>query len=488
MRAAGPAAVGDLEQQVGAQHGSAPTTALSTATRVVQEPHDTNDMSARADEEAERAQAGGKRPVYLNTKITLKEVGTATQTFTVAGFVNALWRCPDLENESDCDCYYEDDHAPENTVKEQINAGKIHGSSGGRKYIDGFLLNPELSNVLPFNPQRPWDNTRVVSSETKDCDFYYYPVRENEGRGCAGLVKMAIEFEVTLTQTLDMRNFPFDRQVLHLGCHVRTRGTGWYVMKTPPGWVDTGYDDKYICRVFASPRIVHYELASPLLSCTRRKAGEKDGEQGDGYIVGIRVERRFMFELRKMVLPLFMIVNMAATSFGLEPDETGTRIAAPTGMLLATIGFQYVILENVPKTPTITNMDKYVNTCIVLIVLVVLQTLVLKMILERGATSLSTQRNVATVDKKSKQWRLAEAVDTYCAVAFACFWIIPHALLFTVHSFHDKLLQSWTSAGNFAGMQAPKQYDISMDGRSGHGGGYEWTGVDMSVRRKAKKC
>eukprot|EP01043_Picozoa_sp_COSAG02_P044821 COSAG02_NODE_4038_length_5874_cov_2.627661_4_plen_491_part_00 len=490
MRATETLVVEDLEQQACAQHGSAPTAALSTATRVVQEQHrdDAMDVVARADEEADRAQEGGRRPVYLNTKITLKEVGTATQTFTVSGFVNALWRCPDLESESDCDSYYEDDHEKENTVKEQVNAGKIHDDKDGRKYIDGFTLNPELPNVLPFNPQRPWDAARVVSSEIKDCDFYYYPVRANEGRGCAGLVKMAIDFEVTLTQTLDMRNFPFDRQVLHVSFYVRTRKNDWYVMQTPPGWVDTGHDNKYVCRVFASPQIVHYQLASPLLSCSQQKAGDGKDQKGIGYIVGIRVERKFMFELRKMVLPLFMIVNMATTSFGLEPDETGARIAAPTGMLLATIGFQYVILENVPKTPTITKMDKYVNICIVLIVLVVVETLVLKMILERGVTALSSQRNIATVDKKSKQWQLAESIDTCCALALVVLWIIPHILLFTVHSFHDKLLQSWSSAGKFAELQAPQQYDISMDGRSGHGGGYEWTGLDMSVRSKAKEC
>ena len=48
------------------------------------------------------------------------------------------------------------------------------------------------------------------------------------------------------------------------------------------------------------------------------------------------------------------------------------RIAAPTGMMLATIGFQYVIQENVPKTPTITYLDSYVIVCLLLILFVVL--------------------------------------------------------------------------------------------------------------------
>ena len=41
-------------------------------------------------------------------------------------------------------------------------------------------------------------------------------------------------------------------------------------------------------------------------------------------------------------------------------------------MMLATIGFQYVIQENVPKTPTITYLDSYVIVCLLLILFVVL--------------------------------------------------------------------------------------------------------------------
>ena len=43
-------------------------------------------------------------------------------------------------------------------------------------------------------------------------------------------------------------------------------------------------------------------------------------------------------------------------------------------MMLATIGFQYVIQENVPKTPTITYLDSYVIVCLLLILFVVLGT------------------------------------------------------------------------------------------------------------------
>ena len=41
----------------------------------------------------------------------------------------------------------------------------------------------------------------------------------------------------------------------------------------------------------------------------------------------VYVRRRYMFELRKIVMPLCIIVLMAMTSFGLEPDDTASRYA-----------------------------------------------------------------------------------------------------------------------------------------------------------------
>ena len=49
--------------------------------------------------------------------------------------------------------------------------------------------------------------------------------------------------------------------------------------KAPPSWVDTGYDRSKICECFASQAIVHYALASPIVTC-KFKPG---AEEGSGY-------------------------------------------------------------------------------------------------------------------------------------------------------------------------------------------------------------
>ena len=60
------------------------------------------------------------------------------------------------------------------------------------------------SNVLPFNPERCFPPARVSAYDCKSVAFYYYPVEENKGKKCAGLVKMTCEVECTLSEAFYM--------------------------------------------------------------------------------------------------------------------------------------------------------------------------------------------------------------------------------------------------------------------------------------------
>ena len=200
-----------------------------------------DELVKRADAADAAALEDGKRTCYINTTLTLREVETAEQTFTVMGFVNALWRAPELEQEeggaTDRFSHREEGH---DTVKDAMN--KTISESQGRDYVSGFELNHDNAKATPFNPHRMFDHSRVIDRtlDKRKVTYYYYPMGgSNEGKPCAGLVKMAVEFEVTLTQKLNMRNFPFDRQLLQLGFFIRSR-EGWCVrspLNTHARWI-----------------------------------------------------------------------------------------------------------------------------------------------------------------------------------------------------------------------------------------------------------
>ena len=85
----------------------------------------------------------------------------------------------------------------------QVRSSTPSGYDSPRRYITGFTLSNE-SNVLPFNPERCFPPARISAYECKSVAFYYYPVEENKGKKCAGLVKMTCEIEATLSEAFYM--------------------------------------------------------------------------------------------------------------------------------------------------------------------------------------------------------------------------------------------------------------------------------------------
>jgi hypothetical protein len=210
-----------------------------------------------------------KKQCFINMTLTVQDISTPQQQFTLTGYINAIWRCPDLEEEAERSDYYSKDSSGQ-TVKVGLSRadgperGYVRESktdSGVRKFVTGFDLSVE-SDVLPFSPKRMFDTKRIRDFNLSTCDYYYYPMRHNRGKTCAGLLKMACAFEVTLVQRFNMHNFPFDRQLLHLNIFVRH--WTWDVRHAAPEWVDTGYEsDRIPCRIFLSEAILNYTLLDP---------------------------------------------------------------------------------------------------------------------------------------------------------------------------------------------------------------------------------
>jgi hypothetical protein len=263
------------------------------------------------------------------------------------------------------------------------------------------------------------------------------------------MIKLAIKFHVTLTQRLDMKWYPFDRQVLNFTLLVRGDKC-WNVTHDPKDckWLDTGYNnDKKLCTTYLSETLqAVYTLEKPWIEAR----DEEELRNPKHHTVYLRVERQYEYELRKIFFPLFIIVLMAMASLGLEPDKTDARIATPTGMMLATIGFQYVIQSEMPKVATRTSMDDYVNLCMLLIMLVVAETLFAKQWLEGkrfSEASLAPEpepepepeppsrdtmlgESTAAINRNSRQYVQMEWLDTVSVGIALLAWVLPHMVLF----------------------------------------------------------
>ena len=90
---------------------------------------------------------GGSRrkEVFIALSVTLQELDTHQQTFTITGYANALWQYPDLEDESlrNYDGVYQTDGGSSTPhVKELVERHRTQTSiaKGIRQYVDGFKL------------------------------------------------------------------------------------------------------------------------------------------------------------------------------------------------------------------------------------------------------------------------------------------------------------------------------------------------------------
>ena len=67
------------------------------------------------------------REVFLSSSLTLKQVDSARQSFTVSGYINALWQCPDLEHEVLHEDYYASEYKGR-TIKQGLEEAKRDSS------------------------------------------------------------------------------------------------------------------------------------------------------------------------------------------------------------------------------------------------------------------------------------------------------------------------------------------------------------------------
>lgn len=189
---------------------------------------------------------------------------------------------------------------------------------------------------------------------------------------------------------------------------------------------------------FLSHTAPSYRLEAPVVEC------------GHSYQCYIRVERLYKHELRKIVLPLFLMVLISAASLGLEPEATNDRLLVPTIMVLAISGFFQVIQEAVPKQPIVTKLDTYITCCMAMVLITVLETLTVKVVLDRSrwgvdeytAIGIPSQcgndgelqcPRTGEIDRTASRYSLAERIDLGMQLGVLLVWVVPHIILLWFH-------------------------------------------------------
>ncbi len=166
---------------------------------------------------------------------------------------------------------------------------------------------------------------------------------------------------VILSQTLDaaakvnlnMRRFPFDSQRLDLAFRLLGFDTGEVVLRMDPSRPSTAKP------VTSKPQ---WELTAVNASVVESFGTDSPqaGETSD-FVVSLHIERRSLFMLRMVVVPLGMIVVLSWAVFWMPHSSVGDRMSVSFVGILTAVAYQVTLGGIVPSIAYFTLMNAFVN-------------------------------------------------------------------------------------------------------------------------------
>eukprot|EP01106_Pelomyxa_sp_JSP_P003590 TRINITY_DN153_c0_g1_i1.p1 TRINITY_DN153_c0_g1~~TRINITY_DN153_c0_g1_i1.p1 ORF type:complete len:267 (+),score=72.23 TRINITY_DN153_c0_g1_i1:192-992(+) len=190
-----------------------------------------------------------------------------------------------------------------------------------------------------------------------------------------GLVHYKVTYSGSFVEVMELKRFPFDRQVLHIkfmhDYELQPRySVRWEKHKNQEPQITQNCQDREWDG--CTPKIV---FPSEEESKLRTQSMSINGQ----------AERLSSYFMWNVVFVLFLIVSMSFLTFEIPPEDGVDRFGLNLTLVLTSTTYKYVIAGYLPKTTYLTLLDKYVLLGFVCLFLVVVQNTI--------ATALSAPAN-----------------------------------------------------------------------------------------------
>ena len=233
---------------------------------------------------------------------------------------------------------------------------------------------PSLSHRAPGKVRRPLNEVwhpglQIVSQQRVFPTF-------------AELVEIAPDGEVlyrqriwgSFSQPLNVRRFPFDRQIFTLH-FVSEAYRPDEVQLTQDTQVKSGIADVLS---FADWDIVRWETR------TEAYRTNPQAEPIAGFVFSFEAARRYGYFVLKIILPLVFIVAMSWAVFWIDPHEGATQISVSITTILTLIAYQFSIGHEVPRVSYLTRLDMFILGSTILIFGSLVEVMVTTALAKRG--------------------------------------------------------------------------------------------------------
>jgi len=180
-----------------------------------------------------------------------------------------------------------------------------------------------------------------------------------------GVVTEIKRFDAVLSNSYNLRKFPFDSQTLHL--------------EIQP-FLSAATEMQFALEALPSTGISHEqytELASwdvRRIEYTVKRASRGSFlPQAKEAIFRIAIKRRSGFYVWKVFLPLLVMSMIPASVFWIDPKEFDWLLKLPLTTLLSLVAFEFAISHDLPKTPYVTFLDAVMLTSFIFFFLSMLE-------------------------------------------------------------------------------------------------------------------
>lgn len=187
-----------------------------------------------------------------------------------------------------------------------------------------------------------------------------------------GTVDFDREFEVVLKSDLDLRGFPFDRQVLTIEIESFAYSAERLVLEPNAG------------QMLVSPLKLAQWKPGALRWSTRLVHDPLERAAYHRLTLELEVARRPGFYVWQVFVPLFILIVIASTVFFLPAADLADRISVITTSLLTAVALSYAVHTDLPKISYLTAVDRLFVTTYVFLGAKILGMLAVKQLLEKN--------------------------------------------------------------------------------------------------------
>ncbi len=209
----------------------------------------------------------------------------------------------------------------------RLHADALGWSPVGCRFPLDEIWHPHVEIVNQLETSRLWDEVLEVDDD--------------------GLVSLRQRLLGAFSSTMDLRDFPFDVQILPLRI------------------ASFRYDDTQVTLTVdenRSGRLKSFsvsgwnvDLAEP--APYREVVASQRAISGVDY--RLRASRDVGFYLFKVLLPLSLIVLMAGTVFFIDPTTLAAQVGVSTAAVLTLIAFQFTLMDLLPRVSYLTRIDRF---------------------------------------------------------------------------------------------------------------------------------